>query len=176
MREKTKLMDRDAMRRAITRISYEILEKNKGADKLVLAGVVRRGRFIAERISRQIENVEGVKVPCLALNTAAYRDDAPADVKQAREKNCDPAFIEGKTVIVVDDVLHTGRTVRAAMEALMDCGRPAAIRLAVLIDRGHRELPIRPDYVGKNVPTSPAEKVRVFVSEQDDEDLVSIWE
>ena len=101
MREKTKLMDRDAMRRAITRISYEILEKNKGAENLVLAGVVRRGRYLAERISRQIETVEGVKVPCLPLNTAAYRDDAPEDVRKAREKNCEPAFIEGKTVIVV---------------------------------------------------------------------------
>ena len=175
MREKAKIMDEQAIGRAVKRISHEILEKNKGAEELVLIGIRRRGVPMAERISDGIETIEGVKVPVGALDITFYRDDLSKEHPQPQVTGGDIPFpVEGKTVILCDDVIYTGRTVRAAIDALFDLGRPSAVRLAVMIDRGLRELPIRPDFVGKNIPTSHAEIVSVRFREVDGEDSVSI--
>lgn len=169
----TQVMDSGDVRRALTRISHEIVERNKGAAGIVLVGVLRRGEPLAARLAGQIEHIEGHAVPCGGLDIALYRDDYAVRRHEARASKI--AFdITGKTVVLVDDVLFTGRSVRAAIDALMDFGRPAAVQLAVLIDRGHRELPIRADFVGKNLPTQRTERINVKLAELDGEDAVAI--
>lgn len=178
LKEKTQLMDADAVRRALTRIAHEILERNKGTENLVLVGIRTRGYPLAQRLAAKIREIEGQEVPVSYLDITAYRDDREGrggDEKQPELS--EPSFsLAGKKVVLVDDVLYTGRTVRAAMDAVMDRGRASAIQLAVLIDRGHRELPIRPDFVGKNVPTSRREVVEVRLKETDGEDRVVLME
>jgi pyrimidine operon attenuation protein/uracil phosphoribosyltransferase len=166
-------MDADDIRRALTRIAHEIIEKNRGAEKLGIVGVWRKGAPIAERLAKMISKIEGIKVPVGVLDISLYRDDYMT--RQPRIGKTDIPFdVNGRTIVLVEEVIYTGRTVRSAMDALMDMGRPAAIQLAVLLDRGHRELPIRPDYVGKNLPTSRKEKVDVQLSEMQGEDRVVI--
>lgn len=163
--------------RAVRRIAHEIVEKARGADDLILLGIPTRGVSLARRIAQSIETIEGSEVPVGALDITLYRDDLRLRPARALEPTViPPDGIDGKVVVLVDDVLYSGRTVRAALDALNDLGRPSAVRLAVLVDRGHRELPIRPDYVGKNLPTSLDEQVRVEVSEVDGADRVVIWE
>lgn len=169
------IMTADEIRRATVRISHEIVEKQAGTDGLVLVGIQRRGVPLARRIADAIEEHEGVRLAVGALDITFYRDDLSMVAQQPVVKGTDLPFdLNGRTVVLVDDVLYTGRTIRAAMDALVDFGRPQAIRLAVLVDRGHRELPIRADHVGKNVPTSREEQVRVHLGELDGEDGVTI--
>ena len=169
------IMTGDEIRRAIVRISHEIVEKQAGTEGLALVGIQRRGVPLARRISEAIEEHEGVSLPVGALDITFYRDDLSLVAQQPIVKGTDLPFdLNGATVVLVDDVLYTGRTIRCAMDALIAFGRPRAIRLAVLIDRGHRELPIRADHVGKNVPTSREELVHVHVAEIDGSDEVSI--
>ena len=171
----TEIMDESAVLRAITRISHEIIEKNKGVENLVLMGIQRRGVPLARRIAAKIKEVENTDIPVGILDITLYRDDLSLlnehPVINGTEINFD---IANKKVVLVDDVIYTGRTVRAAIDALMDINRPQMIQLAVIIDRGHRELPIRADYVGKNVPTSRCEIVHVNVKEIDGENSVTI--
>ena len=168
-------MTSDEVRRAVVRISHEIVEKQAGTAGLVLVGIQRRGVPIAHRLATAIADHEGASVPVGALDITFYRDDLSKLGQSPLVKGTDVPFeIEGTTVVLVDDVLYTGRTVRAAMDALREFGRPRAVRLAVLVDRGHRELPIRADHVGKNVPTSRDEIVKVRVTEIDGEDAVDI--
>nr|WP_054673759.1 bifunctional pyr operon transcriptional regulator/uracil phosphoribosyltransferase PyrR [Veillonella denticariosi] len=174
MEKKRLLMDQDAIMRAIRRISHEILERNKGLSDALIVGIERRGVILAKRLQEEIERIEGVHIDCESLNVAIYRDDRDARRKEGG-KPCTIDTTE-KTIILVDDVLYTGRTIRAALNALMTAGRPRSIQLAVLVDRGHRELPIRADYVGKNIPTSHLESVRVAVKELDGEEGVTIQE
>jgi len=175
--EKAQIMDQEGMRRALTRIAHEIVERNKGVDNLCFIGIRSRGVPLAERLARKVSEIEGKCVPFGKIDISMYRDDLDPSSLQPKVSHTDIAFeISGKTVILVDDVLYTGRTTRAALDAIFDLGRPAKIRLAVLVDRGHRELPIRPDYIGKNVPTSQKETVSVFVKEIDGEDRVIIQE
>ena len=169
------IMTADEIRRATVRLSHEIVEKQAGTEGLLLIGIQRRGVPLARRIAAAIAENEGVDVPVGALDITFYRDDLSMIAQHPVVKGTSlPAAIDGRTVVLVDDVLYTGRTIRAAMDALVDFGRPQAIRLAVLVDRGHRELPIRADHVGKNVPTSREELVRVHVEEIDGEDGVEI--
>ena len=169
------VLDARDINRALTRISHEILERNKGAGDLVLLGIPSRGVPLARRIAEKISTVEGYDVPVGSLDVTMYRDDLR--LKPARallHTEIPDSGIDGKTVVLVDDVLFSGRTIRAALDAMTEIGRPAAVRLAVLVDRGHRELPIRADFVGKNLPTSLVERVRVTLAETDDEDAVTI--
>ncbi|HHY91718.1 MAG TPA: bifunctional pyr operon transcriptional regulator/uracil phosphoribosyltransferase PyrR [Firmicutes bacterium] len=176
-RVKTQLMDADAVRRALTRIAHEILERNKGTENLVLLGIRTRGYPLAQRLAAKIHEIEGQEVPVSHLDITPYRDDRGERAGGGPVPQTGLSFsLAGKKVILVDDVLYTGRTVRAAMDAVMDLGRASAIQLAVLIDRGHRELPIRPDFVGKNVPTSHREEVAVRLKETDGEDKVVLLE
>jgi pyrimidine operon attenuation protein/uracil phosphoribosyltransferase len=169
------IMTADEIRRATIRISHEIVEKQAGTAGLVLVGIQRRGVPLAGRIAEAIREHEGATIPVGALDITFYRDDLSLVAQQPVVKGTDLPFdLNGSTVVLVDDVLYTGRTIRAAMDALVDFGRPQAIRLAVLVDRGHRELPIRADHVGKNVPTSREEVVKVHIAEIDDEDGVDI--
>ncbi len=168
-------MTAEDIRRATIRISHEIVEKHAGTDGLALVGIQRRGVPLAARIAAAIRDNEGADVPVGALDITFYRDDLSLVAQQPIVKGTDIAFdLNGRTIVLVDDVLYTGRTIRAAMDALIDYGRPQAIRLAVLVDRGHRELPIRADHVGKNVPTSREEVVKVTLEEVDGEDAVEI--
>jgi pyrimidine operon attenuation protein / uracil phosphoribosyltransferase len=170
-----RIMTADEIRRATIRLSHEIVEKQAGTDGLLLIGIQRRGVPLARRIAAAILENEGAEVPVGALDITFYRDDLSLVAQQPVVKGTElPSAIDGRTVVLVDDVLYTGRTIRAAMDALVDFGRPQAIRLAVLVDRGHRELPIRADHVGKNVPTSREELVRVHLEETDGEDGVEI--
>ena len=170
-----RIMTADEVRRAVIRVSHEIVEKQAGTAGLVLVGIQRRGVPIAHRLAAAIAEHEGASVPVGALDITFYRDDLSKLGHSPVVKGTDLGFeIEGRTVVLVDDVLYTGRTIRAAMDALREFGRPQAVRLAVLVDRGHRELPIRADHVGKNVPTSREEVVRVRVNEVDGEDAVDI--
>jgi len=173
--KKNVIMDADAMRRAIVRISHEIIENNKGVDNVILVGIHTRGVPLAQRLAKSIASIEGVEVATGSLDITLYRDDlsqmAYSPIVHDTQINCD---IEGKTIILVDDVLYTGRTIRAALDAVIDMGRPKAIQLAVMIDRGHRELPIRADYVGKNVPTAKKEAIEVTLVEMDAADEVII--
>ncbi|MFA6666540.1 MAG: bifunctional pyr operon transcriptional regulator/uracil phosphoribosyltransferase PyrR [Armatimonadota bacterium] len=169
----SQVMDADDIRRALTRIAHEIIEKNRGAEKLGIVGVWRKGAPLAERLAKIISQIEGVRVPVGVLDISLYRDDYMT--RQPKVGKTDIPFeVTGRTIVLVEEVIYTGRTVRSAMDALMDMGRPAAIQLAVLVDRGHRELPIRPDYVGKNLPTSRKEKVDVQLAEMQGEDRVFI--
>jgi pyrimidine operon attenuation protein/uracil phosphoribosyltransferase len=172
-----KLLDPADVRRALTRIAHEIVERDKGAGGLALVGIANRGDHLARRLAAEIAGIEGADVPVGVLDITFYRDDIglKAEAPEVHETRI-PFDITGKTVVLVDDVLYTGRTIRAAMDALMDFGRPDRIQLAVLVDRGHRELPIRADYVGKNVPTHRGDDVRVLVSELDGEDAVVVEE
>ena len=174
MRTKAQLMDAAAMGRALMRISHEIAEKNKGVDNVVLVGIRRRGEPIACQIRDNIEKIEGVTVPCGSIDIGYYRDDLQpmSDMPTVRRTEL-PFPVEEKDVVLIDDVLYTGRTARAAIEAVFSCGRPRSIQFAVLVDRGHRELPIRADYVGKNVPTSHSELVEVRLPEYDGE--TGVW-
>ncbi len=176
MRTKAQLMDHKAMGRAVTRIAHEILEKNKGVEHVVLVGVKTRGVPFAKRIAEKIEQIEGVSLPVNTLDITLYRDDLTEVDEQPKVNRAVDFDVRGKDVVLFDDVIYTGRTVRAALDALVDHGRPRSIQLAVLIDRGHRELPIRPDYVGKNVPTSRSEVISVQFEETDTEDSVTIME
>lgn len=168
---KTKeILDDITMKRAITRITYEIIERNKAVENIVLAGIKTRGVFIAKRIQERLKQLEGIDVPVAELDIKPFRDD----VKVEEDTSVIPTDITDKDVILVDDVLYTGRTIRGAIDNLVSVGRPARVSLAVLVDRGHRELPIRPDYVGKNIPTSAIEEIVVEVVECDGKDCVSI--
>jgi pyrimidine operon attenuation protein/uracil phosphoribosyltransferase len=170
-------MDSQDVSRALTRIAHEILERDKGASELALVGIADRGDHLARRLASQIETIEGTEVPVGVLDITFYRDDIGLKAEAPEVHETRIGFdVSGRTVVLVDDVLFTGRTIRAAMDALMDLGRPRAIRLAVLVDRGHRELPIRADSVGKNVPTRHGEIVRVMVQEKDGEDAVIVEE
>jgi pyrimidine operon attenuation protein/uracil phosphoribosyltransferase len=174
---KALLLDEKAVNRTLTRISHEIIEKNKGVEDIVLIGIKRRGVPLARRIAKLIENFEGQKVVVGSVDITLYRDDlTEVDEQPILNDEILSLDVKDKKVILIDDVLYTGRTARAALEAIIDKGRPATIQLAVLIDRGHRELPIRADYVGKNVPTSRKEMVSVKVSEVDEEDSVELYE
>ncbi|MCM3784404.1 bifunctional pyr operon transcriptional regulator/uracil phosphoribosyltransferase PyrR [Neobacillus mesonae] len=170
------IMDEIAIRRALTRIAHEILEKNKGIEGCILVGIRTRGVYLAERIAAKIEEIEGAKVPCIDLDVTPYRDDRGEEADAAQVKTLKQLDIDihNKKVILFDDVLFTGRTIRAAMDALMDIGRPQMIQLAVLADRGHRELPVRPDFIGKNVPSSRSESIEVALNEVDGKDEVTI--
>ena len=168
------IYDEMAVKRALTRMTYEIIERNKGIDNLVIVGIKTRGAYLAQRIAKRLEQLEGASVPVGELDISMYRDD--------RKHTDDPVVkdsqlqfdITGKHVILVDDVLFTGRTIRAALDALMDQGRPDRMNLAVLVDRGHRELPIRPDFIGKNIPTAMDEQVAVYVKEIDGKDGIDL--
>lgn len=177
LREKHVLMDEMDIKRALTRITHEIIEKNKGVENVVVIGIRRRGGPLAYRLAERIEAIEGIKVPVGILDITLYRDDLTTLASQPQVHRTEVNFkINNKIIVLVDDVLYTGRTVRAALDALIDIGRPKCIQLAVLIDRGHRELPVKADYVGKNVPTSKQENVAVLVKEVDDRELVVIQE
>lgn len=175
MQEKALILDEKSMARAVTRISYEILERNKGAEGICLVGILSRGKDLAQRIAGRIGAVEGEPVPCGALDITRFRDDRSRETP-TEDRTDIPFDITDKRIVLVDDVIYTGRTVRAAIDALFAIGRPQSIQLAALVDRGHRELPIRADYVGKNLPTSREEKVRVLMKETDGEDRVVILE
>ena len=183
MPERT-VLDASDVRRAVRRMSHEILESAKGVDDLVILGIPTRGVYLARRIAaaiRQIEEIDEIEaidgqgVPCGSLDITLYRDDLRLrEVRALEPTSIPPEGIDGRVVVLVDDVLYSGRTIRAALDALADVGRPAAVRLAVLVDRGHRELPIRPDFIGKNLPTSQSETVHVHLTECDDDDSVTI--
>jgi pyrimidine operon attenuation protein/uracil phosphoribosyltransferase len=168
-------MDKEGIRRAVTRIAHEIIERNKGTDKLALIGIRRRGVPLALRLADKIRDIEGKQVPVGILDITLYRDDLGTRAQQPQVRQTEVPFsVDGKTIVLVDDVMFTGRTIRAALDAIIDLGRPRLIQLAVLVDRGHRELPIRADYVGKNVPTSRREAVEVRLQETDGEEEVVI--
>ncbi|MFN2389807.1 MAG: bifunctional pyr operon transcriptional regulator/uracil phosphoribosyltransferase PyrR [Actinomycetota bacterium] len=173
---KSRVMEPEDVRRALTRISHEIVERNKGTEDLVVVGIRTRGAPLAERIAAEIAGFEGVHLPSGALDVTLYRDDVALKGPRSLEATTIPGDIDGRVVVLIDDVLYTGRTIRAAFDAVLDLGRPRAIRLAVLVDRGHRELPIRADHVGKNLPTSAEEVVKVHVREIDGDDAVLIGE
>ncbi|MFJ8066339.1 bifunctional pyr operon transcriptional regulator/uracil phosphoribosyltransferase PyrR [Psychrobacillus sp. NPDC096426] len=179
MAEKANILDEQSIKRALTRIAHEIIERNKGIEQCILVGIKTRGAFLAERLAKRIEEIEGKAIKTGELDITLYRDDLSlkngTDEPLVQEVDI-THDVTAKKVILVDDVLYTGRTVRAAMDAVMDLGRPAQIQLAVLIDRGHRELPIRADYVGKNIPTSSSERIVVKVVEKDGLDAVTIFE
>ncbi len=176
-REKSQVLDATGIGRAITRIAHEIAERNKGVDGVVLIGLRSRGVELAHRIATKLGEIEGSKVPVGALDITLYRDDFGRAATQPIVRRTEiPFSVDGKKVVLVDDVLFTGRTTRAALDGLMDLGRPRLVQLAVLVDRGHRELPIRADYVGKNVPTSQQEAVQVLLTEEDGVDKVVIYE
>lgn len=172
---KATIMDGDAMRRAVTRIAHEILERNEGAQNLCIVGIVSRGVPLAEILSKQIGEIEGQCPPVGQLDISFYRDDISRSIAPVLHATNIPFDISRRDIVLVDDVLYTGRTVRSALDALMDLGRPRTVQLAVMIDRGHRELPIRADYVGKNVPSSRNEAVRVHIKEMDGDNSVTIW-
>lgn len=174
-KEGTIVMDADEIRRAVTRIAHEIIERNKGAEGIAILGIQSRGVPIAKRLSSLIEDIEGTSVPVGSLNVALYRDDYATRLAPTAIGKTEITFdVTGKKIVLVDEVLFTGRTIRSALDAIIDMGRPEQIQLAVLVDRGHRELPIRADFVGKNLPTARAEHVHVHLQETDSEDKVVI--
>lgn len=175
-RTKAVVMDREAIDRALTRIAHEILEANKGAGNIALVGIVTRGAQVAEKLAARIREIEGTEVPVGSLDISFYRDDVGERLNPEVHRTDIPFDVEGRDIILTDDVLYTGRTIRAAMDAIMDYGRPSTMQLAVLVDRGHRELPIRADFVGKNVPTARRERVKVLFSEYDGVDEARILE
>lgn len=174
---KAQIMDEAAVNRAVTRISHQIVEKNKGAGNLVLVGIRRRGEPLAEQIRENILKIEGVDVPCGSIDIGFYRDDLSVVAENPQVRAAElPFSVDDKDLVIVDDVIYTGRTARAAIEAVFSCGRPRSIQLAVLIDRGHRELPIRPDFVGKNIPSSRNELIEVRLPQYDGETAVFLME
>ena len=174
---KAKIVDEDGLSRIITRMAHEILEKNKGSQNLVLMGMKTRGEFLANRIYNKIKEIEKIDLPLGVLDVTLYRDDFRTRLKQPEVSVSNITFdINDKDVVIIDDVLYTGRTVRSALNALMDFGRPRSIQLCVLVDRGHRELPIRADYIGKNIPTSNQEEIKVRMKEIDGEDAIYLIE
>jgi pyrimidine operon attenuation protein/uracil phosphoribosyltransferase len=175
-KEKATIMEANSLKRALMRIAHEILEKNKGAQDLILVGVRTRGVYLARRLAEKIKKIEGVEIEVGELDITFYRDDLTTLANPLVKKTNLPFDVTGKKVVLVDDVLFTGRTARAALDALMDFGRPASIQLAVLVDRGHRELPIRADFVGKNIPTARREEVRIYLKEVDGKDSAVIGE
>lgn len=175
-RLKAEIMDAQAMDRALTRIAHEIIEHNEGAEGIAIVGVLRRGVPLAKRLAAKIAEIEGVEPKIGQLDISFYRDDFARQITPVLHATDIMFPIDGIDTVLVDDVLYTGRTVRSALDALMDLGRPRTVQLAVMVDRGHRELPIRADYVGKNVPSSHEEVLRVNVSELDGRDAVEIWE
>ncbi|MFZ5649983.1 MAG: bifunctional pyr operon transcriptional regulator/uracil phosphoribosyltransferase PyrR [Bacillota bacterium] len=176
-RQKAVILDREGIRRALTRIAHEIIERNKGTENLALIGIRSRGVPLASRLAAKIQQIEGREVPVGVLDITLYRDDLSTLATQPLVRKTEVHFqVEGKTIVLVDDVMYTGRTIRAALDAVIDLGRPRMIQLAVLVDRGHRELPIRADYVGKNVPTSKKEDVSVLLDETDGDEKVVITE
>jgi pyrimidine operon attenuation protein / uracil phosphoribosyltransferase len=177
MKLKAAILDSKGIQRSLTRVSHEIIEKNKGTENIILIGIKRRGYPLAQRIAKAIEEIEGIEIPVGSVDISLYRDDLTVINEQPIIKNSELGTnIVGKKVILVDDVIYTGRTVRAAIDAVIHCGRPDMIQLAVLVDRGHRELPIRADYVGKNIPTSRSELISVELTEIDGNDSVKIYE
>lgn len=177
--EKANILDEQAINRALTRIAHEIIEKNKGIDEVILVGIKTRGAFLARRLAEKIEKIEGKPIRTGELDITLYRDDLTEKTvnKEPLVQQVDITdTVGGQKIVLVDDVLFTGRTVRAAMDAVMDLGRPSQIQLAVLVDRGHRELPIRADFVGKNIPTSNVERIVVNLKEVDDAESVTIHE
>lgn len=172
---KARIMDERGMSRALTRIAHEIIERNEGASKIALVGIVRRGAAIAPLLADEIAKIEGVRPPVGTLDVSFYRDDVSRKIAPVEYATSIPFAVDDRDIVLVDDVLYTGRTIRAALDALIDLGRPKTVQLAVMIDRGHRELPIRADYVGKNVPSSREEDVRVTVVPYDDANAVEIW-
>ena len=169
------IMTQDDIRRTLARIAHEIMERNKTAEQLILIGIHTRGVPLAKRLAASIENLEGIRIPVGALDISLYRDDLPLLNQPPVVQRTDiPVSIDGKSIVLVDDVLYTGRSIRAAMDALVDLGRPQSIQLAVLTDRGHREMPIRADYVGKNMPSSRDEEIQVRLEETDGIDEVTI--
>ncbi|WP_102271526.1 bifunctional pyr operon transcriptional regulator/uracil phosphoribosyltransferase PyrR [Cytobacillus massiliigabonensis] len=179
MSQKAIVLDEQAIRRALTRIAHEIIEKNKGIEGCVLVGIRTRGIYLARRLAERIQQIEGANIPVGEIDITLYRDDlskVTVDEEPLVKGSEIPIDITNQKVILVDDVLYTGRTVRAALDALVDIGRPSSVQLAVLVDRGHRELPIRADYVGKNIPTSSSEKIVVELNEVDEHEHVSIFE
>ena len=172
---RSRLLDEGEIRRAVTRIAHEILERNKGPADIVLVGIAARGDDLARRLAEEIRRIEDAEIPVGVLDITFYRDDIGlrGEAPEVHETRI-PFDIRGKTVVLVDDVLYTGRTIRAALDALVDFGRPRAVQLAVLVDRGHRELPIRADYVGKNVPTRADDLIRVLTTETDGSDAVEL--
>ncbi|MCR2820790.1 bifunctional pyr operon transcriptional regulator/uracil phosphoribosyltransferase PyrR [Lederbergia panacisoli] len=178
MVQKTIVLDEKSIQRALTRIAHEIIERNKGISDCILVGIKTRGIYLADRLAKRIEKIEGQSISVGELDITLYRDDLTTKTKDAEPEvkgSHLPTNINNKRVILVDDVLYTGRTVRAAMDALVDVGRPSAIQLAVLVDRGHRELPIRADFIGKNIPTASLERIVVELAESDGSDQVSIY-
>ena len=173
---KSVVLDASEIDRSLARIAHQILEANNGAQNLALVGIVTRGDILAEKLQKQIKEIEGVELPLGHLDISFYRDDYLTHISPEVHSTRIPFDIDGKNIVLVDDVLYTGRTIRAALDALMDLGRPATVQLAVLVDRGHRELPIRADFVGKNVPSSREENVRVFLEEVDGKSEVDILE
>jgi pyrimidine operon attenuation protein/uracil phosphoribosyltransferase len=174
---KTKVLDADGLRRTINRLSHEVVEKNKGVQDVVLVGIRTRGEFLAHRVAAKIAEIENKNVQVGVLDITLYRDDLHGRLDQPELKSTEILFdIRGKVIVLIDDVLFTGRTIRSALNALMDLGRPSEIQLLVLVDRGHRELPIKPDFVGKNVPTSHEQNVQVALTETDEEDAVYLVE
>jgi len=177
MKEKTKILDKDLIAKTLERLAHEIIEKNKPIEEIVIVGIKNRGAYLGERLADRIEKLNGKRPPVGALDITLYRDDLTQVSEQPVVRATEIDFgIDGKNVILVDDVLYTGRTIRCALDALIDFGRPSRIQLAVLVDRGHRELPIRADYVGKNVPTNAKEVVEVRLDEADGKDEVVICE
>ncbi len=173
MQIKSKIIDSKGLNRIITRIAHEILERNKGTENLILMGMRTRGEFLANRVFSKIKEIENIELPLGVLDVTLYRDDFRTRLKQPEVSVSNITFdINEKNVILIDDVLYTGRTVRSALDAIMDLGRPNTIQLFVLVDRGHRELPIRADYVGKNIPTSIDEEIKVKMNEIDGEDAI----
>lgn len=170
------IMDATAINRAITRIAHEIVEKNEGIDNLVLVGIVTRGDLLAKKLVDEIERIEGVRVPLGSLDISFYRDDYLTTIAPEIHATNILFNVDSKRIVLVDDILYTGRTIRAALDAVMDLGRPSRIELAVLVDRGHRELPICPDFVGKNVPSSSDENVRLYLQEVDGRTTVEIFD
>ncbi|MGD8782397.1 MAG: bifunctional pyr operon transcriptional regulator/uracil phosphoribosyltransferase PyrR [Ignavibacteria bacterium] len=174
---KATIIDEEGMGRTITRLSHEILEKNKGSKNLVILGMRTRGEFLAQRIHKKIMEIENKEIPLGVLDITLYRDDFRTRLKQPEVSTTNITFdITEKNVVLIDDVLYTGRTIRAALDAVMDIGRPSTVRFCALVDRGHRELPVKADFIGKNIPTSINEEVKVKMKEVDGEDAVYLVE
>ncbi len=172
---KAQIMDEQAMARALTRIAHEVLERNEGASGIGIVGIETRGAVIAPLLADEIEKIEGVRPPVGSLDISFYRDDVTRAIAPVLHATNIPFDVDNHDIVLVDDVLYTGRTVRSALDALIDYGRPRTVQLAVMVDRGHRELPIRADYVGKNVPSSHEEDVRVSIKPLDEKNSVEIW-